>query len=47
MDQANNKYTVSIIGLGKIGLLYDIDKSFDSNQFLTHTRSAFFHQNLI
>ena len=44
MAQENYKYTVTIIGLGKIGLLYDLNKSFDSNEFLTHVRSAFFHQ---
>ena len=40
-----NIYTVTIIGLGNIGLLYDIDRDSDSKEFLSHTRSAFFHKN--
>ena len=37
--------TVTIIGLGNIGLLYDFNKKDNSNQYLTHTRSAYFHKN--
>ena len=40
-----NIYTVTIIGLGNIGLLYDIDRDNDSKEFLSHTRSAFYHKN--
>jgi len=40
-----NIYSVTIIGLGNIGLLYDIDRNNDSKEFLSHTRSAFFHKN--
>ena len=36
-----NIYTLTIIGLGNIGLLYDIDRDSDSKEFLSHTRSAF------
>tara|TARA_B100001059_G_scaffold96256_1_gene95517 strand:+ start:2142 stop:3149 length:1008 start_codon:yes stop_codon:yes gene_type:complete len=45
MPQVNNKYSVTIIGLGNIGLLYDLEKSKSSKEFLTHTRSAFYHEN--
>ena len=45
MDQNNKKYSITIIGLGNIGLLYDLNKNRDSKEFLTHTRSAFFHKN--
>lgn len=38
-------YTITIIGLGNIGLLYDINKDKSSKEFLTHTRSAFYHKN--
>ena len=40
-----NIYTITIIGLGNIGLLYDIDRNNDSKEFLSHTRSTFFHKN--
>jgi len=36
------KFTVGIIGLGNIGMLYDYDKE-DSVNFLSHTKSFFFH----
>ena len=45
MPQVNNKYSVTIIGLGNIGLLYDLEKTKSSKEFLTHTRSAFYHEN--
>jgi len=45
MHQVNNKYSVTIIGLGNIGLLYDLEKTKSSKEFLTHTRSAFYHEN--
>jgi len=41
----NSIYTITIIGLGNIGLLYDINKDDSSKEFLTHTRSAFYHKN--
>mgnify|MGYP006138254405 CR=1 FL=1 len=45
MAQENNQYSVTIIGLGNIGMLYDLDQDYNSKKFLTHTRSAFFHKN--
>jgi hypothetical protein len=45
MLQKNDQYTVTIIGLGNIGLLYDLNRGKDSKEFLTHTRSVFFHKN--
>lgn len=38
-----NKYSATVIGLGNIGLLYDIDKIDNSKYFLTHTKSLFYH----
>ena len=38
-----NKYSATVIGLGNIGLLYDLDKLNDSKYFLSHTKSLFFH----
>lgn len=38
-------YSVTIIGLGNIGILYDIKENNDSKLFLSHTRSVFFHKN--
>jgi len=43
--QQNDQYTVTIIGLGNIGLLYDLNRGKDYKEFLTHTRSVFFHKN--
>ena len=40
-----NIYDVTIIGLGNIGLLYDLDEDSNSEVFLSHTRSVFFHKN--
>ena len=45
MVQENKRLTVTIIGLGNIGLLYDLKKTKDSEEFLTHTRSAYYHKN--
>ena len=45
MNPKNDLYTVTIIGLGNIGLLYDLNRRKDSTEFLTHTRSVFFHKN--
>ena len=45
MVQENKRFTVTIIGLGNIGLLYDLKKTNDSEEFLTHTRSAHYHKN--
>jgi len=39
-----NKYTVTIIGLGNIGMMYDYDNS-DDNVFLSHTKSFYHHPN--
>ena len=38
-----NKYSATVIGLGNIGLLYDIDKIDNPKCFLTHTKSLFYH----
>ncbi|MDG2147010.1 MAG: hypothetical protein P8K14_02140 [Flavobacteriaceae bacterium] len=43
MDQEINQFSVTIIGLGNIGMLYDYNN--DSDVFLTHTKSAFYHKN--
>ena len=43
MDQEINQFSVTIIGLGSIGMLYDYNN--DSDVFLTHTKSAFHHKN--
>ncbi len=43
--QENKRFTVTIIGLGNIGLLYDFEKTKDSGEFLTHTRSTYYHKN--
>jgi hypothetical protein len=40
------KYTVSIIGLGSIGMLYDID-SFDNSTYLSHVKSFADHDGFI
>lgn len=45
MAQGNKRFSVTIIGLGNIGLLYDFDKTKDSEEFLTHTRSVCYHKN--
>jgi len=42
---AKKVLTVSIIGLGNIGLLYDLNKKNNSKEYLTHTRSAYFHES--
>ena len=41
----NNIYDVTIIGLGNIGLLYDLEEESNSEVFLSHTRSVFSHKN--
>ncbi len=38
------KFTVDIIGLGNIGMLYDYDRE-DNVNFLSHAKSFFFHPN--
>lgn len=38
------KFTVGIIGLGNIGMLYDYDRE-DNYNFLSHAKSFFYHPN--
>ena len=45
MAQGNKRFSATIIGLGNIGLLYDFNKTKDSEEFLTHTRSVYYHKN--